>query len=256
MKKCMECGKDVSRRKFCSKKCSAQYRSKHNFAISKEDLVQDYTVDRLEMLEISQKRGVSITTLYKYLKRYKIDKRENYIDFAGKRIGQLLVQHPLEVGHKGGGKHIRWQCVCDCGNEHVAYSHHLSRSLTARCTACAAKSRRSELELKNYMWSNIKRGALSRGLEFVVEREYAYQLFLCQNRKCALSGVDIAFAECAFDHKTGKTTASLDRIDSSKGYIPDNIQWVHKVINFIKGGLDEPELLKWCSRIVDYQIIS
>jgi len=44
-------------------------------------------------------------------------------------------------------------------------------------------------------------------------------------------------------------TASLDRIDSSKGYVLDNVQWVHKRVNFLKRDYSEKELLFWCNAI-------
>ena len=34
-------------------------------------------------------------------------------------------------------------------------------------------------------------------------------------------------------------TASLDRVDSSKGYIKNNIRWVHRLVNQIKWDLKE-----------------
>lgn len=45
-------------------------------------------------------------------------------------------------------------------------------------------------------------------------------------------------------------TASLDRIDSSKGYIPGNVQWVHKDVNKMKLALSEKRLLELCTLIV------
>lgn len=51
----------------------------------------------------------------------------------------------------------------------------------------------------------------------------------------------------------GMTRESLDRIDSSKGYIPGNIQWVHKDVNSLKSNFDEEESIKWCTMIAEYR---
>lgn len=63
-------------------------------------------------------------------------------------------------------------------------------------------------------WNCLIRSAKDRNIEFNLDIEKCYNLFLQQNRKCALSDMEIYFRK---SKKLG--TASLDRIDSSKGYI-------------------------------------
>jgi len=70
---------------------------------------------------------------------------------------------------------------------------------------------------------------------------------LKQDKKCALSGVDIGFSKKTIDKH--ETTASLDRIDSSKGYIIENIQWIHKEVNRMKMDMDETRFIRWCDMI-------
>jgi len=69
---------------------------------------------------------------------------------------------------------------------------------------------------------------------------------LLQGRKCALLGLSIVFA-LTFQTKVGSdTTASLDRIDPSYGYIVGNVQLVHKDINYMKGNTDQPRFIELC----------
>lgn len=44
--------------------------------------------------------------------------------------------------------------------------------------------------------------------------------------------------------------ASLDRIDSSKGYTKDNVQLVAFIVNYMKNALSESEFLTICNGIV------
>jgi hypothetical protein len=96
--------------------------------------------------------------------------------------------------------------------------------------------------------STLKMSAKKRNLEFVLTKEELWQLFLKQNKKCALSGVELTF-NSRNNKRDG--TASLDRIDSSKGYTLDNIQWVHKIVNIMKQDLEEKDFFLWCKTIIE-----
>lgn len=63
---------------------------------------------------------------------------------------------------------------------------------------------------------------------------------------CALSGIPIIYKK---HNKDSDATASLDRIDSSKGYVKGNVQWVHKDVNKIKNNLSEKRLMELCKSI-------
>ncbi len=97
-------------------------------------------------------------------------------------------------------------------------------------------------ELSGRYWGQIKRGAFKRKLDFLIDIEYAWNLFLQQERECAMTEIPIYFAE------TGrkKGTASLDRIDSSKGYIKGNVWWVHKDVNLAKSFFELKHFVSLC----------
>jgi hypothetical protein len=103
---------------------------------------------------------------------------------------------------------------------------------------------------ENGKLSGIKGGAKTRDLEFEISLEEIWRLYESQNKRCALTGVEIVFKD---DIINGENTASLDRIDSSKGYIAGNIQWVHKDINLMKGSLSQEDFISLCHTISDYQ---
>lgn len=75
-------------------------------------------------------------------------------------------------------------------------------------------------------FESYRKGAMIRNMVFEIEIQEVWDMFLRQNRKCALTGWNINFGK--------KQTASLDRIDSEKGYTSDNIQLIHKDINILK----------------------
>jgi len=50
-----------------------------------------------------------------------------------------------------------------------------------------------------------------------------------------------------------KSTASVDRIDSNKGYIKGNVQFVHKDINLMKNVLNIEYFIEMCKKIAKHQ---
>lgn len=100
---------------------------------------------------------------------------------------------------------------------------------------------------KTYWNSQIK-SALKRNLEFSITMKDIWNLYLKQNKKCSLTGSNIYFT------KNGRNqTASIDRIDSSKGYTIDNIQLLLKEINWLKLNLKQDYFIYLCKTVTEHQ---
>jgi hypothetical protein len=98
----------------------------------------------------------------------------------------------------------------------------------------------------------MRTGAKKRRLKFDgigLSKQWLFSLYLKQNKKCALTGLSIAFAETNIGHDKGESSASLDRIDSSMGYVQENVQWVHKDVNMMKQGFSEDYFKSICKAI-------
>ncbi len=98
------------------------------------------------------------------------------------------------------------------------------------------------------VWTPIAKQAKRRCIPFEVTREVAWTLYLEQGGLCALSGVPIKFSVNLRDDRQSQT-ASLDRMDSSKGYVRGNIQWVHKKVNIMKNVMGNEELFEWSEKV-------
>lgn len=105
----------------------------------------------------------------------------------------------------------------------------------------------------------LRSKASIRKLDFKVTKEDLWDLFLKQEKKCAISGVPLVISTTLKkSSKTGKSldrtnhTASLDRIDNSKGYTVDNVQWVHKQVNLMRRQFELDNYINWCKTIAEY----
>lgn len=74
-------------------------------------------------------------------------------------------------------------------------------------------------------------------------------LYHKQKGKCAITGQDLTFIKKT-DGKKIHTNLSIDRIDSSKGYDLNNIQYVCAIVNVMKSILSIEELQWWCQKVI------
>ena len=180
----------------------------------------------------------------------------NFKDLSGKKIGLLKVLSFAFSKKRNGGKHRRsyFLCKCDCGKEVIVSADYL-KDKRKKNQACGCQRRRTGInnpkftgygELSGDYVSRIKRSALSNKRDFNLNAKYLWGLFKKQKHRCALSNLELIIPKRKED---SKTTASLDRIDSSGGYVKGNVQWVHKDINFMKQELDQNKFLWYCKLI-------
>ena len=186
-------------------------------------------------------------------------------NLVGKRYEKLLVieylnkiKHPELIG-KASNFIL---CKCDCGKEVIVRIANLVNKVKIKATkSCGCDNNNNNLGSKNNSWKgykeisgsflcNVKSGAKKRNIDFDLTIEQLWELFIKQGRKCALSGLELRFRS---RHGCFDGTASVDRIDSSKGYFISNIQFIHKHINWMKLDHSEEVFIKYCNLITDYQ---
>ena len=148
-----------------------------------------------------------------------------------------------DLGHNIAKRRIV-ECLCWCNNTFIVESHRIHR-----ITNCGQHQFTGIENLSGSHINSIKQSAKIRKIEFCLSKQYLWNLFLQQNKKCALSGIDLILYPSVKDRTSG--TASLDRKDRTKGYLENNVQWVHKDINCIKGKLNEKELFYWCNLVTN-----
>ena len=183
-----------------------------------------------------------------------------HADWTGKIFGDLEVISMLPPVDKQG--HYRCLCKCHrCGNvEFIIAAKNLPNRENPTC-GCETWERkkgkhnatfRGFEEISGSFWNYTMRNARQRNIEVSITIQDAWDLYLLQNSKCALSGTKISFGQSNYD----ETTASLDRINPRLGYTIDNVQWVHKQINFCKQRLTNVEFLKMCQQVVCHHEIA
>ncbi len=179
----------------------------------------------------------------------------NIKDLTGETFGKLKV-----IGLAGTrDSRSLWDCLCECGNTKQVLSNVLHNHHTTSCGCwrknrfklTGDKSNRFEGigQLSGYRVSRIKYRAKKAGFEYALTKEFLWNLWLEQGGLCKLSGLPITLTTGS---SSQQGSASLDRIDSSKGYVESNVQWVHKHINFMKSDHTSSYFVYLCDMIAQH----
>lgn len=173
---------------------------------------------------------------------------------VGERFGKWLVLEDVPILIKKG--HWGVLCKCECGTERLVRIWSLRSGRSNGCECVAINKNKSRViaigNLSKTLYSRFQKAAYKRNIEWNVSMEYLWDIFTEQSGKCALSKIEIVL-NTSLCRKKGMSniTASLDRIDSSKGYIKGNVQWVHKDVNKMKQDLNETYFVEMCKKIAN-----
>jgi len=158
----------------------------------------------------------------------------------------------------------QYKHICSICNKEIIYFSYKSfwtaKNRNGMCKSCRStiankSNKRNTKKENNSQWKGYKEIPFSWFSKYFLRKnknrrtgditiEQIYDLWLKQNKKCNLSGVDIGFCDDGKGH-----TCSIDRIDSKKEYVLDNIQLVHKDINIMKNKFNNEYFIKICKLI-------
>ncbi len=171
------------------------------------------------------------------------------VDQTGKRFGRWFVESKT-TSCRGMGRYL---CKCDCGITAVVYSKHLLSGSSNGCRSCGVRRGYGHAqwtgvgEISGNWWNTHVERCVTlharKPIQLTIDKQFAWDLFLKQDRKCALTGLALTI-----DQGAGGD-ASIDRIDSLQGYIPENVQWVHKDVNRMKNVFTQDRFIEICKLV-------
>lgn len=87
--------------------------------------------------------------------------------------------------------------------------------------------------------------------EYNLDVDFLKELWKSQNGKCPYTGIKMILPESkrGFIRCCSLEKASLDRIDTTKGYLKGNVEFVCQGINFAKNDYSKEEVLQFVSKI-------
>lgn len=168
---------------------------------------------------------------------------------VGIKIGLRIV---LGEAQKIDGKDCFYvKTKCECGSIDWVLASYLIRGKLTACVNCS-RHRNSGSQRKDWtgykdmsgtLFGRIRDKAKVRSIDFELSKKYIRDLLHEQTFQCTLTGISLTWK-----------TASLDRIDSSQGYIDGNVQWVTKKVNLAKHKLKQNEFIDLCRLVVEHNL--
>ncbi len=122
-----------------------------------------------------------------------------------------------------------------------------NNTLTSHCVTCL--SYKSKIKHAYNPITNMYHGARQRAkrgnLEFTISIDFIKSIWPKDN-KCPILGTDLTVST----NKRTRLSPSLDRIDNSKGYCPNNVQVISWQANTMKSNSSTEELYNFCTNIL------
>lgn len=163
---------------------------------------------------------------------------------VGTRFDRLVI-----TGYEREGPRSLVVCLCDCGTVIRRRGPTLKENQTNNCGCRPNGSWTGVGDLSLTFYNRVKARAKERDLPFEVSMEFLWQKLVEQDHRCKLSGLPIHL-----NIRTAKTsTASVDRINSTKGYTPENVQWLHKDVNLMKLDMTEERFIELCCQVSNHR---
>lgn len=144
-------------------------------------------------------------------------------------------------------------------NKDLSNFHNNRNGLCRECKECQKERynrERNKLKDKDFalnyklyqLFKSSQRRSKVKNMYSDVTYDYIKLLWEKQKGLCALTDIPMTFE---FYKGRTNTNVSLDRIDSSKGYVKGNVQLVCMVVNQMKNDLSFDELLTMCELIIN-----
>ncbi len=168
------------------------------------------------------------------------------IDEIGHRYGKLLVVE--RAANNETYRHARWLCKCACNNTTVVAGLHLRQNRIKSC-GCLEKPHKLATgeSAFNKLYKRYTRSAKNRGFTWKLSKD-KMRILLTQQPCTYCNSLPKQIQKIGSTGNGNYVYNGIDRLDSTIGYIEDNLVSCCKTCNYAKQSMGEKEFRTWiCS---------
>jgi len=164
------------------------------------------------------------------------------------KFGQWTVTTGKVIYHERSRAYV--ECKCGCGNFSEVAAHHLLKGRSTRCEVCNNSiigkgnalnpNWQGEGFVPKTVMSKISHSAEYHHQPYTISTAYANTLYVNSTGSCAITGKDIKFTD---------NSAKMVCVNPTRGYVPNNVIWVHADIEPVLQKTSVNEFIAMCCEV-------
>lgn len=181
-------------------------------------------------------------------------------DLSGQKFNHLTAQHRCEPPkeYSKSTRNVWWMCLCDCGNTKPIRAIHLKRDQIKSCGCLKKRNKPKNGIIHGYYASPTYNSWRSMIQRCTNENNIGWKTYGGKGIKvCDRWQGKKGFIHFLEDMGERPENLSLDRIDSDKGYYPENCRWATRRVqtlnttrtNWITYGEETLCLSDWAKKL-------
>ena len=164
--------------------------------------------------------------------------------------GKNVIKLQTEVKRRTKIGKTQFYCNNKCAGKHKS-----KHTLPYRDNFTKTKYIRKPDKFSDFRWylKQIKKGSNKKNLIFNIDIEYLKQLWNEQKGECPFTKQKLIL-RTHYNYKDTKIApniASLDRMDSTQGYVKGNVRFVCLIYNYAKNIFTDQEVILFCHQVTE-----
>lgn len=142
-------------------------------------------------------------------------------------------------------------CSRECSAKHSA-TEHLKKWHGKYNNNLKKGSEKDEYSDFRWYMKVIRKSSKERNHTYNVDCSYLKQIWEQQNGICPITNRKLELRTHSYTNMKHPYSASLDRIDNTKGYVKDNVRFVSLIFNYARNTFSDNEVIDFCKAVIEH----